>query len=204
MKVRPCRVSVVDNTEQVWKIGGADCLGGVVLNLKINRKLLRDRRTANGWTQEKLAEVSGVHVRTIQRIENDGVASIQTISAIGKALDLELSEMRVPEGPGSDSEMPSPEELASAQAYAKALQRINNMESLSWIGWTLISFGGYLLLNVMWMVEENQSRESYLFVLLPGVGIGLAMMMFGTYWTSAGERAKQEKKLIKKFFDGKN
>tara|TARA_B100002003_G_scaffold246330_1_gene275740 strand:+ start:2732 stop:3076 length:345 start_codon:yes stop_codon:yes gene_type:complete len=61
----------------------------VTVKVKLKQAVIRKFRVSKGWTQEKLAEESGVHSRTIQRIENDGVASIQSLNAIAGALDVE-------------------------------------------------------------------------------------------------------------------
>jgi DNA-binding XRE family transcriptional regulator len=39
----------------------------------------------SSYSQEKLAEIVGVNLRTIQRIEKSGLASLQTRSALAKA-----------------------------------------------------------------------------------------------------------------------
>ncbi|SQC91675.1 transcriptional regulator, y4mF family [Cedecea neteri] len=42
-------------------------------------------RLSRAWSQEQLAELSSLSVRTIQRIENGGQASLETMSAIAAA-----------------------------------------------------------------------------------------------------------------------
>lgn len=49
-------------------------------------KLLRD---AHGWTQETLAEISGLTTRTIQRVETGDSASAETRRALARAFQLE-------------------------------------------------------------------------------------------------------------------
>ena len=56
--------------------------------------VLRDERSSNGWSQEKLAEQAGVHrnyVGTIERAEQ--APTITTVTLISNALDLEVSEL---------------------------------------------------------------------------------------------------------------
>lgn len=56
--------------------------------------VLRDERSSNGWSQEKLAEQAGVHrnyVGTIERAEQ--APTITTMTLISNALNLEVSEL---------------------------------------------------------------------------------------------------------------
>jgi transcriptional regulator with XRE-family HTH domain len=46
-------------------------------------------RQALGWTQETLEEISGLNVRTIQRVERAEPSSVDTRRALARAFDLE-------------------------------------------------------------------------------------------------------------------
>ncbi len=50
-------------------------------------------RLSRAWSQEQLAELSSVSVRTIQRVENGGQASLETLSAIAAAFDLNVADL---------------------------------------------------------------------------------------------------------------
>ena len=43
--------------------------------MKVNAHKLREYRTLKGWTQQHLADVTGLSLRTVQRIEKTGLAS---------------------------------------------------------------------------------------------------------------------------------
>lgn len=49
---------------------------------------VKNLRTQNGWTQQHLAEICDVSVRTIQRVEKDGVASMETTLALASVFNL--------------------------------------------------------------------------------------------------------------------
>lgn len=53
-------------------------------------KYIKSARKERGWPQGQLADVAGVNLRTIQRIERDGVASLETQKAIAAALDIDV------------------------------------------------------------------------------------------------------------------
>lgn len=55
-------------------------------------KVLRQKRN---WTQQHLAEVCDLSIRTIQRVEKDGVASNETVAAYSAVFELEASELLI-------------------------------------------------------------------------------------------------------------
>ena len=46
-------------------------------------------RLENGWTQDQLAEMCAVSVRTVQRIEKTGIASLDTTNALAAVFKTE-------------------------------------------------------------------------------------------------------------------
>ena len=54
---------------------------------------LKELRVSRNWTQDHLADISRVSIRTIQRIENGAQASADSIEALARALDVPPSEL---------------------------------------------------------------------------------------------------------------
>ena len=52
----------------------------------------RDLRAQRGWTQEHLAEVAGIDVRTVQRLERDRTAGAEAVLAVAVAFGVEVKE----------------------------------------------------------------------------------------------------------------
>ncbi len=52
------------------------------LEMQLNTAQLKSLRQSKGWTQQHLADVSGISLRTIQRAENKGATSIETLNAL--------------------------------------------------------------------------------------------------------------------------
>lgn len=47
--------------------------------------LIRTMRRERGWTQEQLALILGINVRTVQRLERGGVPSLETAQGLASA-----------------------------------------------------------------------------------------------------------------------
>ena len=70
-------------------------------------------RLQRGWSQQQLAELSGLSVRTIQRIENGSAASTESLKSLASVFEIDFStlssEPAMPDTPTS-----SPTHTASA------------------------------------------------------------------------------------------
>lgn len=61
--------------------------------MEINSSIIKDLRQTKGWTQQHLADASGLSLRTIQRVERDGSAAKETALAICATLEIELKQL---------------------------------------------------------------------------------------------------------------
>ena len=59
------------------------------MELKIDPKKVKDLRLNKSWSQEELAEKAALSLRTVQRMELDGSASLKSRRAIADALEVE-------------------------------------------------------------------------------------------------------------------
>jgi transcriptional regulator with XRE-family HTH domain len=67
--------------------------------MKINARLIASLRKKKSWSQEELATASGLNLRTIQRIESDGAASLQSRKALASVFEMEVGELEIEEQP---------------------------------------------------------------------------------------------------------
>lgn len=63
------------------------------MEMKINQQSLKRLRTDKLWSQEQLAQASGLSLRTIQRVESSGNASMDSLAAIASALEADKDEL---------------------------------------------------------------------------------------------------------------
>lgn len=61
--------------------------------MEISSEKVRQARIERGWTQQQLAEVADLSLRTVQRVENQSVASNETVSALSSVLEIPRSEL---------------------------------------------------------------------------------------------------------------
>ena len=66
--------------------------------MKIDSALVLQLRNAKSWSQEELATAAGLNLRTIQRIENEASASLQSKKALAAVfgIDIKALETRKP------------------------------------------------------------------------------------------------------------
>ncbi len=55
--------------------------------------LIQKLRLKRGWSQEQLAELSGLSVRTVQRIEGGKPASAETLKSLASVFEIEFSDL---------------------------------------------------------------------------------------------------------------
>lgn len=172
--------------------------------------LVKKLRLQRGWSQEQLAELAGVSVRTIQRIERGFAPGLETAKALAAVFEVELSTF-MPEvqtmnqEPVQDntnhivaSQSPATisEDEKQAMAYVKGLKEFYD-HLLVYVVF-LIVYGGLA-------VFENMGPQNIILIGLAGWGIGvvihglvafekISLMGLGPHW----ERKAIEKRLGRK------
>lgn len=59
----------------------------------VRAKFVKKEREARAWPQRQLAEVAGVNLRTIQRLERDGTASFETLMGVAQAFEIDVKQL---------------------------------------------------------------------------------------------------------------
>lgn len=112
---------------------------------------LKDIRRAKGWSQDQLAEISGVSVRTIQRLEKGELPALETQKAIAAAFDVTIEEFTT---------------TVSEETPASATQPKTAIVRLGWMG--LLGHVGIMMVGITWLFFLNREfgvdRETISFV----------------------------------------
>jgi DNA-binding XRE family transcriptional regulator len=67
--------------------------------MKINAELVIALRTKRAWSQDELSIASGLNLRTIQRIENEASASLQSKKALASVFAINIHDLEYVEKP---------------------------------------------------------------------------------------------------------
>jgi transcriptional regulator with XRE-family HTH domain len=67
--------------------------------MQLNADKIKKLRADHGWTQQQLAEICTLSLRTIQRVELQGIASIETSKALAAAFSVETASLLTPDEP---------------------------------------------------------------------------------------------------------
>lgn len=132
--------------------------------------LIQKLRLQRGWSQEQLAELSGLSVRTIQRIERGQTASAESLKALASVLEVDFSTLKEPEmdtppdANMSAQPMPADEALALAHVRkikafymhlaqyviivgALAILNLVTVPQYLWVGWVAAGWGLGVLIH---------------------------------------------------------
>lgn len=85
-------------------------------------KFVKKARLERAWPQSQLAVVAGVDLRTIQRLEKDGIASLETLKGVASAFDIDVKEL---------NQISTQEESASQSSKMHLLNRIASGKNLA-------------------------------------------------------------------------
>ena len=152
--------------------------------------LIQKLRLKRGWSQQQLAQASGLSARTIQRIEAGQPASVETLKSIASVFEVDFSTLNTEET-AMDTTMTAAEEAErEAFAHVRALRGFY----VACLGYALIAAALYAI-NLL---TSPQRMWSYWVML--GLGLALAARairvyapyrLFGPQW----ERRQVEKRL---------
>jgi DNA-binding XRE family transcriptional regulator len=77
------------------------------MSVRVNGRLIKELRIRHSYSQEKLAAIVGVNLRTIQRIEVKGVASLDTRGALASAFSVQPEDLDARESPVDAAAIPT-------------------------------------------------------------------------------------------------
>jgi len=84
--------------------------------------IVQKMRLEHGWSQEQLADLSGLNVRTIQRIENGQSASLESFKALGAAFNVDFSQLQE-DAVREIASNPEQTEIALAFSHVREVRR---------------------------------------------------------------------------------
>ncbi len=127
------------------------------MDMQIDPKRVRAERERRVWSQEHLAEVSGLALRTIQRVESTGNGSYETVKALAAVFECDVDALRGVPMPAAPQPPPTQSRLkrwipAAAAAVAVAIGVLFGS----------VAHAGQVMLDVALTVNEKQSGKHQL------------------------------------------
>jgi transcriptional regulator with XRE-family HTH domain len=65
------------------------------MDMKVDSSYIKRERERRAWSQEHLAEVTGLGLRTIQRIEKTGAASYESARSLAAVFGIDVAKLRI-------------------------------------------------------------------------------------------------------------
>lgn len=165
--------------------------------------LIQKLRLQRGWSQQQLAELSGLSARTIQRLENGQPASPESLKALAAVFEVDFAQLK-PESAMSATSLEAsslPAQTVPAADLASAEERLAYRQVRKLRAFYVHLFQYLLVCSVLTAVNLLTSTR-YLWVgwVWMGWGIGVASHALGTFglvpFLGAGwEKREVEKRL---------
>lgn len=64
-------------------------------DMKLNSEKILRLRTLKCWSQDELSSVSGLSIRTVQRVEKTGIASMETAKSLASVFDVTPDQLQI-------------------------------------------------------------------------------------------------------------
>jgi transcriptional regulator with XRE-family HTH domain len=124
--------------------------------------LIQKLRLQRGWSQEQLADLSGLSVRTIQRLERGQTASPESLKAIASVFEIDFSRLKEP-----DMDAPLTSGVGADEALAFA--HVRKVKGF------YIHLAYYVVIMAGLVVVNAVTSPNYWWCLWPAGGWGLGV-----------------------------
>lgn len=150
--------------------------------------LVQKLRLQRGWSQQQLAELSGLSTRTIQRIEGGQPASTETLKSLASVFEIEFSQLT--------SESDVKPQTPSAVDEQLALSQVRKLKGF------YLHLTQYVIVMTVLALINGFTTPHKLWVIWPALGWGIGLLthaaavfqfipFFGAEW----EKKQVEKRL---------
>jgi transcriptional regulator with XRE-family HTH domain len=154
------------------------------------RMLIQTLRLKRGWSQQQLAEASGLSTRTIQRLEAGFPASTESLKSLAAVFEVDFSTLK------PESEMNAEVGNSSEKQEKEAFRHVRKLRGF------YIHLFQYVIIVGLLTILNIAFSPNYLWVLwvIAGWGLGLLSHAFAVFRPSSvlgpqWERTQVEKRL---------
>ena len=180
--------------------------------------LVQKLRLQRGWSQEQLAELSGLSVRTIQRIERGLPASNETLKSLASVFEIDFSTLQATQEPMMTAQLPvnSPAVFNQSvnnpapSSHAQSAQSVNADEEAAFRhvrkirGFYSHVFRYVVIIGALAIFNLIKTPDR-MWVIWPALGWGLGLMFHGmrVFGTMPFMNADWEKRQVEKYLGRK-
>lgn len=122
------------------------------MTMNVSGEVVKQLRLKHGWTQEHLAHLANMNVRTVQRVERNGICDLETRSALAAVFRIDVAQLDggrkieqslsgTPKRPLIYQRIESGQQLvdvfAGAQAYRITNEEPRSGEDTQYIAWVV-------------------------------------------------------------------
>lgn len=158
-------------------------------------------RLQKGWSQEQLADLSGLSVRTIQRIENGQAASVESLKSLASVFEVDFNTLKEPtmNSIPNDSTPPSSNAQGISNDEILAIAHVRKLKGFySHLIRYIVIVGGLAIFNFI-------KSPGHFWVVWVALGWGLGLLFHGlrVFQFSPFDNAEWEKKQVEKYLNRK-
>ncbi len=167
--------------------------------------LIQTLRLKHGWSQQQLAQASGLSVRTVQRIEAGEPASVESLKSLAAVFGVDFASLKPANRTTEDTMTGQSITTQDGQIDETAASNRQEMEAFRHVRRLrrfYMHLFRYVVINIGLVIINLITSPNHLWVLwvIGGWGLGLlshAMSVFGPHWMLGPdwERREVEKRL---------
>ncbi len=133
--------------------------------------LIKTLRLQKGWSQEELAEIADISVRTVQRLENGANCSLESAKALASAFDTQADVFL--------KALPTSQDIPVQEQLEQIKQEQATRKKYKFYRHLLV----YILINTLMIIQNLTSSPDSLWFFYPllGWGTGLLFHAFKTF-----------------------
>lgn len=132
--------------------------------------LIQKLRLQRGWSQQQLADLSGLSVRTVQRIEQGQVASTESLKSQAAVFEIDFSTLQEP-GMNTTTAPASPAAFDADEALAFA--QVRKLKGF------YLHLAQYVVVVTLLLGINLWTRPQYLWVGWVAMGWGIGVLFHG-------------------------
>ena len=153
--------------------------------------IVRKLRLQRNWSQEQLAQISGLSIRTIQRIERGQTPGLESLRSLAAVFDVHMDKLQMENGMTQETEIEKTE--------LRAIEQVRDIK-----GFYSHAIKYIVVITLLFIINLATDRN-YIWAWWPMLGWGLGLLSHGlnvfevfNFFSPAWEKRQVEKRLGRK------